>query len=278
MRITTIVENHSNELKNLSGEHGLSLLVENMEEKILFDTGQTDLILENADKLNIKLENVDKIVLSHGHYDHTGGYEGLIKKIGYKDTYVGKNFFNYKYRVKTDGSLYFNGNPFSNYDEIKNSPYIKAVNQEVFELSKGFYLFRDFKQRNNIEALNNRFRVKDSDSYNKYVVDDFQDEMAMVIENNKGIVIIVGCSHIGIINIVSTIKEYFNERIIGIIGGTHLIDAKKERLEYTCNFLEKLNLDFLAVSHCTGEENIEYLRDKFKGRFILNITGNSIHI
>ncbi len=286
VEITTIVENHPNMVLGIPGEHGLSMKVEYKGRTLLFDTGQTGIFLDNADKMDVDLSALSDIILSHGHYDHTGGLKCYLERNNEKNIYVGKSFFDKKFRKNQDGSIVYNGNPFLSIDteehvEPANVSIIKKSNSTVrmidsarYKLDEGIWLIREFEMTNNFEKLDNRFFIGRN---SEYYLDRFQDELVLCLETSKGIVIIAGCSHVGIINIVHNIQKHFNgAQIRGIIGGTHLISAEEERLNRTLEELEQLNLEFLAVSHCTGDDNIEKIQNVFGKRFIMNITGNRI--
>lgn len=286
VKVTTIVENHSNSLLGIPGEHGISMRIEYKGRNILFDTGQTGLFLDNADKMNIDLSKIQDIILSHGHYDHTGGLKSYLTKHYNKSIFVGKSFFNKKFKKNRDGTIVYNGNPFlspdttekiepANVSIIKESnSTLNIINNSMHKLDDGLWLVRDFEMKNNFEKLDKRFFIgRDSD----YYLDRFTDEMVLCIETSKGLVLIVGCSHVGIINIVENVTQRFKDQPIrGIIGGIHLINAKEERVKHTLEELLKLNLEFLALSHCTGDENIKRIKEIFKDCFIMNITGNRI--
>lgn len=286
IEITTIVENHPNMVLGISGEHGLSMKVEYKGRTLLFDTGQTGIFLDNADKMNVDLSGISDIILSHGHYDHTGGLKCYLEKNNEKNIYVGKSFFDKKFKKNPDGSIVYNGNPFLSMDTEeyvepanisiikKSNSTVQMIDSAIYKLDEGMWLVRDFEMTNGFEKLDNRFFIGRN---SEYYLDRFQDELVLCLETSKGMVIIAGCSHVGIINIVHNIRERFNGiPIRGIIGGIHLIYAEEERLNRTLEELEKLNLEFLAVSHCTGDGNIEKIRNVFGNRFIMNITGNRI--
>jgi 7,8-dihydropterin-6-yl-methyl-4-(beta-D-ribofuranosyl)aminobenzene 5'-phosphate synthase len=112
-KITTVVENHDNKALGMEGEHGLSLFIEKDGRKILFDTGQTDLLIENAAKLKIDLSSLDGVILSHGHYDHTGGVPALRKEGGYRgEIFASGGFWDKKYKKLPDGTWKYNGVPY----------------------------------------------------------------------------------------------------------------------------------------------------------------------
>lgn len=275
IKITTLIENNIDDNNKLINEHGLSLLIEANDKRLLFDTGQTSAFLDNARSLNINLDDLDGVVLSHSHYDHTGGIIRLLKEnTNIYNVYISKFFNNNKYKRLSDGTYKYNGIPFD-IEELEKLADIKKVDDDIYKINDDIYIFTNFKMTNNYEKLNENMLLKDNSTYS---IDDFKDEISIGINTDKGLIVIAGCSHRGIINIVSTVKNRLNTNIRGIIGGTHLINCSIDRLDFTIRELKKLNLDFLAVSHCTGDANINILKDNFKDKFILNNTGNTIII
>lgn len=265
MKITTLIENHGNPEAGLAGEHGLSLLLEADGKKILFDTGQTGEFVKNAQKLSINLQDLDMVFLSHGHYDHTGGVPALIEN-GYQGKiYAGTGFFGKKYKKLSDGTMKYNGNPFP--EEQYN---ISMIGKDMQRITEHVILFQNFQRQTSFEQLNSKFYLENEK------IDKFADEICLGIETDKGTILLVGCSHVGIVNIMLTVKKRIKKPMIGIVGGTHLVEAGKEQLEATIQAFKQEPLDFLAVSHCTGEQHIEILKDTFGKKFIYNITGNQI--
>lgn len=158
IKVTTIVENHSNPAPGIPGEHGLSLKVEYKGRERLFDTGQTGIFLDNADKMNIDLSEIDDIILSHGHYDHTGGLPAYLKRYRGKTIYVGRNFFDKKYRKDSDGVMVYNGNPSLAVIEESGSV-ICVINERIRKLDEGIWLVRDFKMKHDFETWNDCFYI-----------------------------------------------------------------------------------------------------------------------
>lgn len=274
-KITTLIENNSDYNNKLINEHGLSLLIETKDNRYLFDTGQTSDFLKNANALNINLNNLNGIILSHGHYDHTGGVIDLLKThTNINNLYISKYFNNNKYKKLNNGSYKYNGIPF-NLHQIESLIHTKKIDSDMYKLCSNIYIFSNFTMTNKYEILNENMLIK---SNKEYIIDTFKDEISICINTSKGIVIIAGCSHRGIINIINSIKNKLNKKVRGIIGGTHLIHCNSKRLQFTLNELTNLNLEFLAVSHCTGSENINILKETFKDKFILNNTGKTIII
>ena len=230
-KITTLIENNPDDNNLLFSEHGLSLYIEIDEIKILFDTGESGDFIKNAEKLNVDLSNLNYVVLSHGHYDHTGGFRKLVDKIGnsYK-LIVGKDFFNNKYKLVEKGNYKYIGNSFDKKYIHQNNIQVKYIEEDIFYITENIMIFSNFKRSNDFEQINKIFQIKQDENY---IVDDFSDEIVLVVKHEKGLIVIVGCSHVGIVNILETIIERTGMPIYGIVGGTHLIEADEQRLKNT---------------------------------------------
>ncbi len=274
LKITTLIENMPDTEEKLAFEHGFSVLVEVDGKKILFDTGQSGSFTENAEVLGIDLSEVDAVVLSHGHYDHTGGVPALLKKLQ-KNTpiYIGKEFFMPKYKLLEDGSYKYNGNPFepellTGEDSLAR---VYPVEADVTWISKKLVLFKNFRRVTGYEKVNPKFFVKTEQGYEQ---DLFVDEISLGILTEAGLVLLVGCSHVGIVNILEHVKQGLDIPVAAVLGGTHLVEAGEERLQKTVHALKEYGVKTIAVSHCTGEEGMELLEQEFHDEFVVNNTGN----
>jgi len=277
LKITTLVENLPDKEEKLFFEHGFSVLVEANGQKILFDTGQTGVFAKNAESLLVDLRDIDMVVLSHGHYDHTGGVLELLGHLNKKTPfYIGKEFFLPKYKLLEDGSYKYNGNPFEKaLLEAKSEEYKKAelhyIEQDVTMLSDFLYLFKNFRRGNDFETVNPKFFVKTEKGYEQ---DLFVDEIALGVRTEAGLVLVVGCSHVGIVNILEHVKRTVNIPVAAVLGGTHLVEADGERLTKTAETFKKYGIKTIAVSHCTGEAGMALLKKEFPKGFVLNNTGH----
>jgi len=274
LKITTVIENMSDEEEKLACEHGFSVFVEAQGKKILFDTGQSGAFVKNAEKLGIALEEVDAVVLSHGHYDHTGGVPALLEVLKRKTPfYIGKEFFKPKYKLLEDGSYKYNGNPFKRelLEQNEKLVNLQPVENEATWLSENIVLLKGFVRVTEYEEINPKFFIKAEDSYEQ---DLFADEIALGILTEQGLVLIVGCSHVGIVNILEQVNRTLNVPVAAVLGGTHLVEADAERLAKTVEALRRHGVKTIAVSHCTGEEGMELLKKEFPQGFVLNNTGN----
>lgn len=274
LKITTLIENMPDTEGRLAYEHGFSVLVEFEGKKLLFDTGQTGAFVENAKRLGIDLASLDCVVLSHGHYDHTGGVPALLTKLKKKTPfYIGKEFFSPKYKRLEDGSYHYNGNPFQKEQltEQDATAELHFVDEDVTRISGQLVLFKNFTRITEYESVNPKFFVKTEAGYEQ---DLFSDEIALGILTEGGLVLVVGCSHVGIVNILEHVKRTLHLPVAAVLGGTHLVEADEGRLRKTAEALKAHGVKQIAVSHCTGEAGMELLKKEFRSEFILNNTGN----
>ncbi|MBD7911580.1 MBL fold metallo-hydrolase [Clostridium cibarium] len=275
IKITTLIENQQDNNDTLVNEHGLALFIEFEDKKILFDTGQSGDFIKNAEKLNKDINNLDYVILSHGHYDHSGGFREFTKysKKNFK-LIVGNGFFNEKYKLIEEGYK-FNGNSFSEEFIVKNNIAVKYVTEDIFKITDELMVFTNFERSTEFETLNEKFFIKKNEGY---ILDDFSDEISLGVKYEKGLVVILGCSHIGIVNILKTIMKRTGMPIYCVVGGSHLIEADELRLNKTMEFFKENSISLLRLSHCTGENAIYKLKHEFRKEFIYNNTGNSIEI
>lgn len=274
LKITTLIENNPDKNNILCSEHGLSLYIEINEKKILFDTGQSGDFIKNAEKLKIDLNDLNYVVLSHGHYDHSGGFKKLVQNASKSfKLIVGNGFFNEKYKLIEREQYKFNGNSFDEEFISQNNISLKCINQDIFNITKDVIIFSNFERKNNFEILNKKFYIKEN---GEYILDDFSDEIVLGVKHEKGLVVILGCSHVGIVNILESITQRACMPIYAIVGGSHLIEADELRLNNTVNYLKEKNISIFRLSHCTGDSAVGKLEDKFGNKFVYNNTGNVI--
>ena len=274
LKITTLIENMPDESGNLAYEHGFSVFVEFEGKRILFDTGQSGAFVKNAEALDINLSTADYVVLSHGHYDHTGGVSTLLEVLEKQTSfYMGEEFFEAKYKLLEDGSYKYNGNPFEREILEQREELVKLhyVKNGVTWLTENVVLLKGFDRVTEYEGVNPKFFIKTESGYEQ---DLFVDEIALGFLTEEGLVLLVGCSHVGIVNILEYVKQKLQIPVVAVLGGTHLVEADEERLVKTAEALKKHGVKKIAVSHCTGEVGMELLRKEFAEEFVLNNTGN----
>ena len=275
MKITTLIENMPDDAGELVFEHGFSVLLEVDGKRILFDTGQSGAFVKNAEILGVRLSEVDAVVLSHGHYDHTGGVPALLPLLKEKTpVYVGKEFFLSKYKALEDGGWKYNGNPFE-LELLAEKMQLCFVEENVTKLCENVFLLKNFARRTAYEENNPKFFVKTESGYEP---DLFADEIALGLVTQAGLVLVTGCAHVGIVNMLEHVKEHLGLPVTAVIGGTHLVEAGTGRLEKTAEALKACGVSTVAVSHCTGEAGMEFLEKEFAGGFVRNNTGHCMEV
>ncbi len=248
IKITAIVEDQSKH-GNLLAEHGLSFLIECDDKRILFDSGASDLVVKNAMSLGIDLDNIDYVMLSHGHYDHTGGLE-YIKS---KPVYVHPDIFIPKYKKINNQYEYIGISHRKEHYEKENKIEFTEVRRSVY-LTSNMMIHVNFKKRD----LTN-FYLKTNHSY---VHDVFTDELALSINTNNGLVIISGCSHSGIVNIIEkVIEDRKTNNIYALLGGFHLANQTEEEVKRIAEKINHYHISMIGISHCTGDKLANYLNE-----------------
>lgn len=266
-RVTTLMENTSPK-DCLAAEHGLSLLVEGNGKKILYDTGASPLFLKNAKALNVDLTGVDALVLSHGHYDHTGGVTALLLGSNRPSrVYLGRRFFGARYSRKKDGLLEIG--PAVEQEDLDASgvPYAE-VGSEPLPLGDGIWAVSGFVTRDEMERLSPNMMRPGGEALE---TDPFEDEVVLVLEGEEGITLISGCAHVGILSMCTRVEELFGRPVTTFLGGTHLMVANDARIEHTCACLKQRGMLRLGACHCSGEKAGAYFQANFPGFFRNNV-------
>jgi 7,8-dihydropterin-6-yl-methyl-4-(beta-D-ribofuranosyl)aminobenzene 5'-phosphate synthase len=294
IRITTLIENSPGEHLALKHEHGLSFCIETGTHKVLFDTGQSGQFLKNARQLKIDLTNLDCVVLSHGHYDHSGGFTHLADALGTSGIpdipdalgtsgipdapvtfklIVGPGFFHDKY-ARVNGGYEFLGNNFTpRYLEERGIPY-SELDEPAREIVPGVHVLGYFPRIHPDEVINPRFTLLKNGQFEP---DHFDDEILVAVDTPKGIVVLLGCSHPGMRNMLDAVKNHFEKPLYAVIGGTHLVEAAAGTVHEASVYLEHEHIDIVGVSHCTGKVGMKELSKNTESYFH-NRTGSSLII
>lgn len=251
MEITVLVDNNTSIDKYFKGEAGLSYYIKEGETNILFDVGYSDIFISNSHKMNVSIKDVDYLVLSHGHIDHTGGLDPLIKyysetldkKEDYPKIIAHPDCFESKY-YKDNTSIGINISK----GLLKDLFDIQETIEPVWITDKLVYL-GEIKRDNDFEAQKPLGYINRIDENSK---DYLFDDTALAYISKEGLVIITGCSHSGICNIVEQAKQVTKiDNVVDIIGGLHLRNPDQDKMEKTKEYIEHLNLKHLHACHCT---------------------------
>ena len=255
MRIVNLIENIKGN-PECDFEHGLSLYVETQKHKLLMDTGCSDKFLENAKRLSVQLENVDSVVLSHGHYDHGGGLLDFTKINSHARIYVRENAFLDFYHGKDENKRYIGLDK-----RISNLAQLYYVSGNM-RMDKELFLFTNVTSRILWPSSNLELTVEKD---GVLVQDDFSHEQYLVISQNGKNILISGCAHNGILNILEKYHQIFSKNPDVVISGFHLMKKsgyKQEDIdliEKTAWKLKDYRTKFYTC-HCTGEEPYERMK------------------
>ncbi len=264
MKITTLIENLVYK-QGLVAEHGLSLYIKTENRKILFDTGQTGLFLQNAQKLGIAIEDVNMLVLSHGHYDHTGGLYPFLEKNSKAKVYAKKDVFIPKYH----GPNRFIGT-------LRNEKLLKdrlIYIETITELADAVFIMPDIIIHN---ALDTHFKGMYKKVGSEFVPDEFDDELFLKLKQNDRINIVTACSHRGITNICDTATEQFKLPVGLILGGFHTKNCTADQYQHVTNYFRQLQPQSIGVCHCSGIEKYADLRHDLDTDVFYNFTANEV--
>ncbi|WP_439181726.1 MBL fold metallo-hydrolase [Carboxylicivirga taeanensis] len=272
MRISTLIDNRQNQ-KQLKCEHGLSFLLQTHRYNILFDTGQSDNFLANARAMDIDLRTVDYVVLSHGHYDHTGGLPAFLELNSKARIIVHKMAFKERFSQSSKMTK-ANGIGWSNKSDHCSERFILL--DKDMELSDGTRILCQVRALKNFEVVNERLVVKEGD---KYVPDTFEDELILVAQNKQKVVVLCGCAHTGIVNILHTIKNRLHHNSFSCIaGGLHLNGSSPGDISHVIQGLAPFRVDKWLLNHCTGNEAFDHFTKAFPGVVTYAGSGYSISI
>jgi 7,8-dihydropterin-6-yl-methyl-4-(beta-D-ribofuranosyl)aminobenzene 5'-phosphate synthase len=233
LSITVVYDNNPHK-QGLKTEWGFSAYITGPEKTILFDTGGSNILLDNMKKLLIEPNSIDVVVLSHIHADHTGGLDSFLKKNSEVTVYLPKSFPNkFKDKVRNHGA-------------------------EIFEVNEPVKIFDNVHSTGQIGLM-----IK---------------EQSLIIRTDKGLVIITGCAHPGIVKITAKAKELFGDNILLVMGGFHLEWSTKSGIEKIISSLKQLGVQYVAPSHCTGEKARKLFAQHFGQNYIDIGAGKTITV
>jgi len=270
LRITTLSENTAG-MGDYLAEWGLSQLIEADNIKVLLDTGTSISAVHNAETLKIDLSEIDKIVLSHGHYDHTGGLRELLRRmkkvveiIAHPDVWQAKY-----HRRKNDPERYI-GIPIQQ-SELTSWGARFRLTKEPVKISDNILTSGEVPMVTEYETIDPGLFIKQDSVWQP---DPVMDDQAVIVKIDQGLVIILGCAHRGMINTIYHAREITGiSEVYAVIGGSHLIGASEERLWQSIAALHDLGVSRLGLCHCTDLPVISVLAQEFGENFIFNKAG-----
>jgi 7,8-dihydropterin-6-yl-methyl-4-(beta-D-ribofuranosyl)aminobenzene 5'-phosphate synthase len=248
IRLTVLVEN-SVHTRALRAEHGLAILIESRGRRVLFDTGQTDLVLANAAMLGRSLENLDAIVLSHGHDDHTGGLAAVCQRSPNARLFLHPAATRPKFSGNAAGPPRSIGLPVLGQQALAAAGENVVLTPTCREVIEGVFVTGEIPRRTDYEDVGGRFFL---DAAGRQP-DPLCDDQALYFPTAKGLVVVLGCAHAGVVNTLLQIEALTeSRRIHAVIGGLHLLNATPARLAATVEALRRRRVSLLLPGHCTG--------------------------
>ncbi|MBQ8877960.1 MAG: MBL fold metallo-hydrolase [Lachnospiraceae bacterium] len=272
MKIVTLMENTPGQADCLF-EHGLSIYVETAKHKLLVDTGASDKFLNNAEILGVDLQEADTLILSHGHYDHAGGILPFALRNDKADIYLQKSAMDAFYHKDEEQERYIGIAP-----EISKLPKVKLM-EGNYRIDEELFLFTGVTKRRLWPSGNKVLKIKRGD---EFIQDEFIHEQYLVIEEDSKRVLISGCAHNGILNILDKFRELYNTWPDAVISGFHLkkksgyTQEDLDNIRQIAEELSKLPTKFYT-GHCTGEEPYGMMKEIMGEQLIYLHSGDKIY-
>jgi 7,8-dihydropterin-6-yl-methyl-4-(beta-D-ribofuranosyl)aminobenzene 5'-phosphate synthase len=254
--LTVLVDNQAG--FGCVAEHGFALWIESGGQRILLDTGQGAALTENACTLGVDLGQTDALVLSHGHYDHTGAVPLVLGAAPHARVYCHPCVTEPRYSIR-DGAVRDIRMPHFSMHALSILPLERMHwSGEPVCLGEGMGLSGFIPRRTDFEDTGGPFYLDPLGQR----PDPLNDDQALWIATEAGLVVCVGCCHAGLVNTLLHLREITGEhRIRAVLGGLHLGGASSHRLEKTVQALREMAPGLLVPCHCTGEGAISSLRD-----------------
>lgn len=278
MIIKTLVENTSIS-KKFKNEHGLSLYIKTNKHDILFDLGASNLFFENANTLSVDVLEIDTIVISHGHYDHAGGLEKILELNSKANIYIKKDAFNNFYSNR-EGEMVYIGLAKNLLDKALIESQRIIVSRDCHIIDEELELYSKLETKNYLPEGNKDLFKKDSDFL---IPDDFSHEQYLIIKEGNKTILLTGCAHKGIVNIVEEFIKLKNYSPDYVIGGFHLLKEPmrsskgQRRIEEIAKYLKGVGAKYYTC-HCTGNKAYKILKEILGDRIEYLSTGSQIEI
>jgi len=275
LRITTLSENTASMGEFLS-EWGLSILVETEKGIILLHTGRSISASYNIGTLDINLSRIDKIVLSHGHQDHTGGLRQILRKMK-KDVEIiaHPDIWATKYSCRKEEGDKYIGIPFQR-QELEGLGARFNLTTKPVKVTDNVLTTGEIPMVTDYEEIDSALFVKEGTSWQS---DKLLDDLALIINTKLGLVVVLGCAHRGIINTLYHAQRLTNAKTIHtVLGGAHLFSASEEQIWLTITALKDIGVQRLGLCHCTGLPAASLLAQEFGDKFFFNTAGTTIDL
>jgi 7,8-dihydropterin-6-yl-methyl-4-(beta-D-ribofuranosyl)aminobenzene 5'-phosphate synthase len=266
--IHLLVENHAYR-NDLGAEHGLSFYIQDGGEQVLFDTGQSGLFAANAAAMGLDIKRVTKVVLSHGHYDHSGGLKDLCELTPAVQIFAHPEASRVRFSIKDPQHPKSIGMPEASREWFEKKGFTPT--DTTTSITANLNASGSIPRCHEIEDTGGPFYLDESGT----IPDPISDDQALWFVAAEGLVILLGCAHAGVVNTVEQIQLASGvDRVHALIGGFHLLNANEQRLDFTFQYLHEIKPRILAAGHCTGALVVERLRLEFSDAFVPSGAGS----
>ncbi|WP_354623577.1 MBL fold metallo-hydrolase [Psychromonas sp. MME2] len=261
IRLTILADNIAQ--SGFIAEHGFALLIESNKQRFLFDTGQGEALFENANRLNIVLTDLDGIILSHGHFDHGGNIKKLLHDNPNTTLYLHPDCLQIRYSIHPNKAVRVISLTEETLAAIEQFPAEQKVfNKSITQITEQLFISGEIPRIHNENGKKTPFYL---DPF-KQTLDKLLDDQSLWIETTTEVIVISGCCHAGVINTLTHIQQNNHQKkTTTLLGGLHLHNADKNKLDNTINYLHETNISKLYLAHCTGVESSQYLKSQFNG-------------
>jgi len=275
IRLTTLSENTAG-MGEFLGEWGLSVLVETRETSVLLDTGQSRSISHNADILGIDLSKIEKIALSHGHFDHTGGLRELLRRMKKPVEIIAHpDIWQAKYARREGQPDRFIGIPFRR-KELESLGGVFRQTSRPVHIAEDVLTTGEIPMVTSFEKIDAALFVQENSGWKP---DHVLDDQALIVRTGQGLVVILGCAHRGMINTLYHAQQIAGTATIhAVIGGSHLVGVSEDRLWQTVAALKDLGVQRLGLCHCTDLPAAGLLAQEFGECFFFNKAGTIVDL
>lgn len=270
VKATVLVDNYAFGINGVLAQHGWAVFLETDRGNYLLDTGAGKIILSNAAVLGADLRSIRGIILSHHHHDHTGGLLEVIEFLKRPVTvYAHTDLFKESYTTRT-GQAIHSGIPFRR-AVLESKGAIFDLSGEFRSIAPGLFMTGQVPRRTGYEKGDPHQVVRAEEGW---APDPLDDDQSVIIPTGKGLFVILGCAHAGIVNTLNfAMKQMGDERIHTVLGGTHLGPVGEEQRDESIKALRAIDIAHLGVSHCTGMKASVQLAREWGDRFIFCSVG-----